>query len=106
MPDYSQREFETEQMERLLCFLCKQIELGDNANFDCPEYKELCEWWEERKKLDSDKENKHCCQCKKELDASACKLCKGSTHETHAEEQSLCHHCYLKKWDDFKDMGR
>ena len=53
--DYTQEKFD--KVSRLLCFLCKQIELGDQANFDCAEYKEIWDWWQEHKELDRKRGN-------------------------------------------------
>lgn len=47
-----------DQTTRLLCFVCKQIELGDKANFDCDEAKELWMWWETHKEQDRKREDK------------------------------------------------
>lgn len=91
------------KLTRLLCFLCKQIEAGEHANFQQPETKELWEWWAEHKK--SDNGEKYCRKCKILLKPDICELCDGS-HKNHIEDQSVCCDCYGKSWEGFQDMGR
>lgn len=46
---------ELDNVTRLLCFMCGQIELGTDADMTRPEYKEVWHWWQEHKTIDESK---------------------------------------------------